>query len=163
MAINHSKLTKILFRTIKDERVISLIHKYLRAGVVIGCTYEETIEGVMQGGPLSPLLGNVMLNELYKVLEERGLRFIRYADDLMIYCKSKRSAMRIMDKTVSFVENKLFLKVSKDKTEVDLVWKLRFLAFLFYKSKDGVRVRIHPKSIIKMRAKLRLLLVKAME
>jgi len=79
--INHSKLIEILSRTIKDGRVISLIHKYLRAGVVIGGTFEETIEGVMQGGPLSPLLGNVMLNELDKVLEVRGLRFARYADD----------------------------------------------------------------------------------
>jgi RNA-directed DNA polymerase len=155
--INHSKLIEILSRTIKDGRVISLIHKYLRAGVVIGGTFEETIEGVMQGGPLSPLLGNVMLNELDKVLEARGLRFARYADDLMIYCKSKRSAMRIMDKTVSFVEKKLFLKVNREKTKVDLVWKLKFLGFSFYKTKGEVRVRIHPKAIIKMRAKVKVL------
>ena len=155
--INHSKLIEILSRTIKDGRVISLIHKYLRAGVIIGYSYEETIEGVMQGGPLSPLLGNVMLNELDKELEQRGLRFTRYADDLMIYCKSKRSAMRIMDSTVSFVEKKLFLKVNKEKTKVDLAWKLKFLGFSFYKSKDGVRVRIHPKSIAKMKAKVKLL------
>jgi len=119
--IDHSKLIEILSRTIKDGRVISLIHKYLRAGVIIGGTFEETIEGVMQGGPLSPLLGNVMLNELDKVLEARGHRFARYADDLMIYCKSKRSAVRIMDNTVSFVEKKLFLKVNREKTKVDLV------------------------------------------
>lgn len=155
--INHSKLIEIISRTIKDGRVISLIHKYLRAGVVIGYSYEETIEGVMQGGPLSPLLGNVMLNELDKVLEQRGLRFARYADDLMIYCKSKRSAMRIMNNTVSFVEKKLFLKVNREKTKVDLAWMLKFLGFSFYKSKDGVRVRIHPKSIIKMKAKVKLL------
>ena len=155
--INHSKLIEILSRTIKDGRLISLIHKYLRAGVVIGHSYEETIEGVMQGGPLSPLLGNVMLNELDKVLEQRGLRFARYADDLMIYCKSKRSAMRIMDNTVSFVEKKLFLKVNREKTKVDLARKLKFLGFSFYNAKDGVRVRIHPKSIIKMKAKVKLL------
>jgi RNA-directed DNA polymerase len=155
--INHSKLIEILSKTIKDGRVISLIHKYLRAGVVIGGTFEETIEGVMQGGPLSPLLGNVMLNELDKVLEARGHRFARYADDLMIYCKSKRSAMRIMDNTVSFVEKKLFLKVNREKTKVDLVWKLKFLGFSFYKSKGEVRVRIHPKAIIKMKAKVKVL------
>lgn len=132
--INHSKLIEILSRTIKDGRVISLIHKYLRAGVVIGNSYEETIEGVMQGGPLSPLLGNIMLNELDKVLEQRGLCFVRYADDLMIYCKSKRRAMRVMDNTVSFVEKKLFLKVNREKTKVDLAWKLRFLGFSFYRS-----------------------------
>ena len=155
--INHNKLIEILSRTIKDGRLISLIHKYLRAGVVIGHSYEETIEGVMQGGPLSPLLGNVMLNELDKVLEQRGLRFARYADDLMIYCKSKRSAMRIMDKTVSFVEKKLFLKVNREKTKVDLARKLKFLGFSFYNSKYGVRVRIHPKSIAKMKVKIKLL------
>ena len=155
--INHSKLIEILSRTITDGRVISLIHKYLRAGVVIGYSYEETIEGVMQGGPLSPLLGNVMLNELDKVLEQRGLRFARYADDLMIYCKSRRSAMRVMEKTVTFVEQKLFLKVNKEKTKVDLAWKLKFLGFSFYKTKGEVRVRIHPKSIAKMKAKVKLL------
>jgi len=155
--INHSKLIEILSKTIKDGRVISLIHKYLRAGVIIGGTFKETIEGVMQGGPLSPLLGNVMLNELDKVLDRKGLRFARYADDLMIYCKSKRSAMRIMDNTISFVEKKLFLKVNSEKTKVDLVWKLKFLGFSFYRSKDGVRVRIHPKSIAKMRATIKVL------
>lgn len=155
--INHSKLIEILSRTIKDGRVISLIHKYLRAGVVIGHSYEETLEGVMQGGPLSPLLGNVMLNELDKVLEQRGLRFARYADDLMIYCKSKRSALRVMDNTVSFVERKLFLQVNREKTTVDLAWKLKYLGFSFYKSKGETRVRIHPKSIIKMKAKVKLL------
>ena len=98
-----------------------------------------------------------MLNELDKVLEARGHRFARYADDLMIYCKSKRSAMRIMDNTVSFVEKKLFLKVNREKTKVDLVWKLKFLGFSFYKTKGEVRVRIHPKSIIKMRAKVKVL------
>lgn len=155
--INHSKLIEIISRTIKDGRLISLIHKYLTAGVVIGCSYEETIEGVMQGGPLSPLLGNVTLNELDKVLEQRGLRFVRYADDVMIYCKSKRSALRVMDNTVSFVERKLFLKVNKEKTRVDLAWKLKYLGFSFYKFKGETRVRIHPKSIIKMKAKVKLL------
>ena len=154
--INHSKLIEILSRTIKDGRVISIIHKYLRAGVVMGHSYEETIEGVMQGGPLSPLLGNVMLNELDKVLEQRGLRFARYADDLMIYCKSKRSAMRIMENTVTFVEKKLFLKVNREKTKVDLVWKLKFLGFSFYKSKGEARVRIHPNAIAKMKAKIKI-------
>jgi RNA-directed DNA polymerase len=155
--INHSKLIEILSRTIKDGRVISLIHKYLRAGIVIGHSYEGTIEGVMQGGPLSPLLGNIMLNELDKVLEQRGLRFVRYADDLMIYCKSKRSAMRVMDNTVAFVENKLFLKVNREKTTVDLAKKLKYLGFSFYNSKNGVRVRIHPKSVARMKAKIKLL------
>ena len=94
--VNQSKLIEVLSRTIKDGRVISLIHKYLRAGVVIRHTFEETEIGVPQGGPLSPLLSNIMLNELDKELENRGHRFVRYADDMVIFCKSRKSANRTL-------------------------------------------------------------------
>ena len=90
--VNQSKLVEVLSRTIKDERVISLIHKYLRAGVIVRHTFEETEIGVPQGGPLSPLLSNIMLNELDHELEDRGHRFVRYADDMVIFCKSRKSA-----------------------------------------------------------------------
>ena len=153
--VNQSKLIEVVSRTIKDGRVISLIHKYLRSGVIIKNTFEETVEGFSQGGNLSPLLSNVMLNELDQLLEKRGHKFARYADDLMIYCKSKRSAVRVMDNTISYVENKLFLKVNRDKTSVDLAIRLKFLGFSFYNSKKGVRVRIHPKSVTKMKAKVK--------
>jgi group II intron reverse transcriptase/maturase len=89
--VSHSKLIEILSRTVKDGRVISLIHKYLNAGVMKGSVKEATPLGVPQGSPLSPLLGNIMLNELDKELESRGHRFVRYADDLVIFCKSRRS------------------------------------------------------------------------
>lgn len=92
--VNHSKLVEVLSRTIKDNRLLSLVHKYLNAGVVISNKFEETTLGVPQGGPLSPLLSNIMLNELDKELERRGHRFVRYADDCMILCKSKRAANR---------------------------------------------------------------------
>jgi len=115
------------------------------------------VEILKKDGMKKRKLGIIMLNELDKVLEQRGLRFARYADDLMIYCKSKRSAMRIMENTVTFVEKKLFLKVNREKTKVDLAWKLKFLGFSFYKSKGEARVRIHPKSIAKMKAKVKLL------
>ncbi len=95
--VNQSKLIQILSETIKDGRVISLIHKVLRAGVMVGGMFEKSPEGVPQGGPLSPLLGNIMLNECDHELEKRGHNFVRYADDLMIFCKSKKSASRTLN------------------------------------------------------------------
>ena len=116
--VNHSKLIEVLSRTVKDGRVISLIHKYLNAGVMEDGGFQRTEEGVPQGGPLSPLLGNVMLNELDKELERRGHRFVRYADDCMIFCKSRKAAERTMRNIVPFITGKLFLKVNLDKTTV---------------------------------------------
>ena len=153
--VNQSKLVEVLSRTIKDGRVTSLIHKYLRAGVVVRHRYEETEVGVPQGGPLSPILSNIMLNELDWELERRGHRFVRYADDLMIFCKSRRSAQRVLNNILPFIENKLFLKVNKEKTVVDYVGKVKFLGFSFYRTKGKMRVRIHPKSVVKMRCKVK--------
>jgi group II intron reverse transcriptase/maturase len=153
--VNQSKLIEVLSRTIKDGRVISLIHKYLRAGVVVKHCFKETAEGVPQGGPLSPLLSNIMLNELDKELTKRGHRFVRYADDLMIFCKSRRAAERTLAKIVPFIVGKLFLKVNKDKTVVDYVGKVKFLGLSFYKYKGKARVRIHPKSVAKMKIKIK--------
>jgi len=155
--VNQSKLIEVLGKTIKDGRVISLIHKYLNAGVVVKHSFKETSEGVPQGGPLSPLLSNIMLNELDKELSKRGHRFVRYADDLMIFCKSKRAAERTLANIILFIEGKLFLKVNKDKTVVDYVGKVRFLGISFYIYKGKTRVRIHPKSIVKMKDKIRFL------
>lgn len=153
--VNQSKLIEILSRTIKDGRVISLIHKYLRAGVVTKHTFKESVEGVPQGGPLSPLLSNIMLNELDHELERRGHRFVRYADDLVIFCKSKRSASRTLTNILPFIENKLFLKVNHDKTMVSYVGRIKFLGFSFYKHKSGMRLRVHPKAIAKMKARIK--------
>jgi hypothetical protein len=121
--VNQSKLIEVLSRTIKDGRVISLIHKYLRAGVIIKHSFEETEIGVPQGGPLSPILSNIMLNELDKELERRGHRFVRYADELLIFCRSRRSAQRTLSNILPFIEKKLFLKVNREKTVVDYVGK----------------------------------------
>jgi group II intron reverse transcriptase/maturase len=153
--VNQSKLIEVLSRTIKDGRVISLIHKYLRAGVIVRNSFEETEIGVPQGGPLSPILSNIMLNELDKELERRGHRFVRYADDMMIFCKSRRSAERTLNNILPFIEGKLFLRVNKKKTVVDYVGKAKFLGFAFYQNKGKTRVRIHPKSVAKMRSKVR--------
>lgn len=153
--VNQSKLIEILSRTIKDGRLISLIHKFLKAGVIVRHSYEETVIGVPQGGPLSPILSNIMLTELDNELERRGHRFVRYADDLVIFCKSIRSAKRTFENIIPFIEKKLFLKVNRDKTVVDYVGRVKFLGFTFYQSKGKARVRIHPKSVAKMKSKIK--------
>jgi RNA-directed DNA polymerase len=153
--VNHSKLIEVLSRTIKDGRVVSLIHKYLNAGVQIGGSFEASEMGVPQGGPLSPLLSNIMLNELDKELERRGHKFARYADDMVILCRSKRSAERVMSSIIRFTEDKLFLKVNREKSQVAPISKVKFLGYSFYRTKGEGRLRIHPKSVLKMKAKLK--------
>lgn len=150
-----SKLIEVLSRTIKDGRVISLIHKYLNAGVISNGMFEKTEVGMPQGGPLSPLLSNIMLNELDKELERRGHRFVRYADDCMIFCKSRKSAERTLENIMPYIEGKLFLKVNRDKTKVAHVSKVKYLGYSFYRYKGKCRLRVHPKSVAKMKAKLK--------
>ena len=153
--VSQSKLIEVLSRTIKDGRVISLIHKYLNAGVIADGIFERTEVGMPQGGPLSPLLSNVMLNELDKELERRGHRFVRYADDCMILCKSKKSAERTLRNIIPFTEGKLFLKVNRKKTEVAHISKVKYLGYTFYRYKGKCRLRVHAKSVVKMKNKIR--------
>jgi RNA-directed DNA polymerase len=155
--VNKSKLIEVLSRTVKDGRVISLVHKYLNAGVVVRNKVEDTATGVPQGGPLSPLLSNVMLNELDRELERRGHLFVRYADDLVILCKSERSAERTLANIVPYIENKLFLKVNREKTTTAYVSKIKFLGYSFYVTKGKGRMRVHPKSIAKMKERIKML------
>ena len=153
--VNQSKLIQILSETIKYGRVISLIHKFLRAGIMVGGMFEKSPEGVPQGGPLSPLLGNIMLNECDHELERRGHSFVRYADDLMIFCKSEKAAKRTLDNILPYIEGKLFLKVNREKTQVAHVSKVKYLGYSFYVYKGEGRLRIHPKSIGKLKEKIR--------
>ena len=150
-----SKLVEVLSRTIKDGRVVSLIHRYLNAGVIANGMFERTEIGMPQGGPLSPLLSNIMLNELDKELERRGHRFVRYADDCMIFCKSKKSAERTLENIIPFIEEKLFLRVNRKKTEVAHISKVKYLGYSFYRYKGKCRFRVHPKSVTKMKNKIR--------
>lgn len=122
-----SKLIEVLSRTIKDGRVISLIHKYLNAGVISRGVFEKPEVGMPQGGPLSPLLSNIMLNELDKKLTSRGHRFVRYADDCMIFCKGRKSAERTLENIIPFIEGKLFLKVNRNKTCVEHISRVKHL------------------------------------
>ncbi len=153
--VNHDKLMRLLSETIKDGKVLSLIRKYLRSGVMINGVVMETEEGTPQGGNLSPLLSNIMLNELDKELTRRGLKFCRYADDCNIYVRSRKAADRVMTSITRFIEDKLKLKVNKTKSSVDRPWKLKFLGFSFYYKKDGVGIRVHPKSVEKLKRKLK--------
>jgi len=155
--VSHSKLIEVVSKTIKDGRVISLIHKYLNAGVMTEGRHEPSEQGVPQGGPLSPLLGNIMLNELDRELERRGHKFVRYADDMVILCKSKRSAERTMEDIIPFIEGKLFLKVNREKSKVSYISDVKFLGYSFYVINDVGRLRIHPKSVRKMKAKIKML------
>ena len=150
-----SKLIEVLSRTVKDGRVISLIHKYLNAGVIANGMFERTETGMPQGGPLSPLLSNVMLNELDKELERRGHRFVRYADDCMIFCKSRKSAERTLENIIPFIEGKLFLKINRKKTGVAHISRVKYLGYTFYRYKGKCRFRVHPKSVGKMKDKIR--------
>jgi len=150
-----SKLIEVLGRTIKDGRVISLIHKYLNAGVITKGVFEKTEVGMPQGGPLSPLLSNIMLNELDKELESRGHRFVRYADDCMIFCKSKKSAERTLENIIPFIEKRLFLKVNRKKTQVAHISKVKYLGYTFYRYRGKCRFRVHPKSVTKMKDAIR--------
>lgn len=146
---------ELLSRRIKDGRVLWLIHKYMRAGVVVSHKFTESTQGVPQGGPLSPLLSNIMLNELDKELAQRGHPFVRYADDCMIYCKSKRAAERTKKSITHFIETKLYLSVNRDKTTVGNVRGMKFLGYSFYVSRGECRLSVHPKSIRKMKTRLK--------
>ena len=127
----------------------------MNAGVIENGRFVETRIGVPQGGNLSPLLSNIMLNELDKELERRGHKFVRYADDCMILCKSKRAAQRTLDHIIPFIEDKLHLKVNRDKTVVAHVKDVKFLGHGFYINKGKGLLRVHPKSITKMKEKIK--------
>ena len=150
-----SKLIEVLSRSIKDGKVISLIHKYLNVGIVRQGIFERSEQGVPQGGPLSPLLSNIMLNELDKELEKRGHKYVRYADDCMILCKSRRSAERTKASITRYIEEKLFLKVNREKTRVSHISQVKYLGYGFYRYKGECRLKVHKKSIAKMKERLR--------
>lgn len=153
--VNHDILMGKLEKKIKDKRLLSLIRKYLKSGILINGVSVTSSEGTPQGGPLSPLLANIMLDELDKELEKRRHKFCRYADDNNVYVKSKRAGIRVMESMIKLIENKLKLKVNKDKSAVDFVSKRKFLGFSFYFAKGGAEIRIHEKSIKRFKDKIK--------
>jgi group II intron reverse transcriptase/maturase len=131
--VPHDRLLRMVSDVVKDGNVVSLVNKFLKAGVMIQGNYEDTEIGTPQGGPLSPLLSNIMLNKLDKELEARGLHFTRYADDTIILVKSEKAANRVMESITHFIEKKLGLKVNMTKTKICKPNDLKYLGFGFYK------------------------------
>jgi group II intron reverse transcriptase/maturase len=153
--VNHDILMERLSRKIKDRRVLKLIRAYLESGAMINGTKISSEEGTPQGGPLSPLLANILLDEVDKELEERGHRFCRFADDCNIYVKSEKAGKRVMESIREIIEHRLKLKVNENKSAVDLVSKRKFLGFSFYFGRDGANIRIHEKSYKRFMNKVR--------
>ncbi|MCM3664390.1 group II intron reverse transcriptase/maturase [Mesobacillus subterraneus] len=152
--VNHDKLMGILASRIQDRLVLKLIRKYLQAGIMINGVVYDAEEGTPQGGPLSPLLSNILLDKLDKELERRGHKFVRYADDCNIYMKSKKAGERVMNSITCFIEQKLKLKVNRGKSAVDRPWKRKFLGFSFTVNRIP-KVRIANESIKRLKAKIR--------
>lgn len=152
----HDKLISIIMKTIHDGELVSLIRKYLVSGVMENGVINATEIGTPQGGNLSPLLSNIMLNELDKELEKRGLKFVRYADDCIIVVKSEKAANRVITSITHFIEKKLGLKVNVDKTKIAKPNDIKYLGFGFYYDKNGkVNPKPHIKSIQKFKRKLK--------
>ena len=155
--VDHDRLMTIFGRTIKDGDVISVVRKFLVSGVMIDDEYEDTIAGTPQGGNISPLLANIMLNEPDKELEARGLDFTRYADDLIIMVGSRQAAERVMKSVTRFIEGKLGLKVNAEKSRVDRPKGIKYLGFGFYYDSfaKGYKARPHPKAAAKFKAQMK--------
>ena len=153
--VPQDKLMTLVGKLIQDPDTESLIRKYLNAGVMVRGRYEETNKGTPQGGNLSPLLSNIMLNELDKELEARGLHFVRYADDCVIAVGSSAAANRVMHTITKWIEKKLGLKVNATKTKVTTPSKLRYLGFGFWKDAEGWKARPHKDSIKRFERKLK--------
>jgi RNA-directed DNA polymerase len=151
--VNHDRLMSTLAKRINDKPLLKLIRKYLQAGVMMNGVVLSTEEGTPQGGPLSPLLSNIVLDELDKELEARGHKFVRYADDCNIYVQSKRAGERTMASIQRFIERKLRLKVNEKKSAVDRPWRRKFLGFSFTSSKEP-KVRIAKESLKRMKRKV---------
>src|SRR3954469_24152321 len=144
--VNHDRLMSTLVKRIDDKPLLKLIRKYLQAGVMINGVVSSTEKGTPQGGPLSPLLSNIVLDELDKELEKRGHKFVRYADDCNVYVSKQRSGERVYASLTRFLESKMRLKVNKEKSKVDKPRNRKFLGFSFYSRKGGVGIRIAPSS-----------------
>ena len=161
--VNQDKLIGIIRRTIKDGNLVSLIRKFLQSGVMEKGVIQETKKGTPQGGNLSPLLSNIMLNELDKELEARGLNFVRYADDCLIMVKSKKAANRVMESITTFITKKLGLVVNVEKSKIARPNQIKYLGFGFYKkiNQNKWRPKPHIKSVQKFKSKLKQILCRS--
>ena len=155
--VNHDKLMTLIGRTIKDGDIISIIRKFLVSGIMVDDEYKESVIGTPQGGNLSPLLANIMLNEFDKEMEQRGLNFVRYADDCIIMVGSEMSAKRVMRNLRKFIEEQLGLKVNMTKSKVDRPRGLKYLGFGFYfdSRTHQFKAKPHAKSVAKFKMRMK--------
>lgn len=142
-------------RKVKDRRLLKLIRAYLEAGVMIDGIVRATVEGTPRGSPLSPILSNIMLDDLDRELWERGHRFVRFADDIRVFVRSKRAAHRVLDSVTTVVERRLKLKVNRDKSSVRHARRATLLGFGFYFSRSGVKIRVDPKAVTRLKDRIR--------
>lgn len=153
--VNHDMLMARVARVVADKRVLKLIRAYLKSGVMVNGVVQDTGEGTPQGGPLSPLLSNIMLDDLDKELEKRGHKFVRYADDCNVYVRTQRAGERVMESVKAYLEKKLKLKVNPKKSKVERATRVKLLGFSFYERNGEVRIRVASQSVARFRKKLR--------
>ena len=153
--VNHDILMSRIARKVNDKRVLKLIRSYLQAGIMEDGLAMARTEGTPQGGPLSPLLSNILLTDLDRELERRGHRFCRYADDCNIYVKSKRAGERVLVSMTRFLETRLKLRVNREKSAVDQPWKRSFLGYTVCSRKYNIRLKVAPKSIQRLKGNLK--------
>ena len=154
--VNHDRLMSRLAKRIKDKRVLKLIRAFLNSGIMLEndeITYPG--EGTPQGGPLSPLLSNIVLDELDKELEKRGLRFVRYADDIVIFVRTRKAGERVLNSVSRFIRERMKLKVNEEKSRVELPWEAKFLGFRITQMMGKTRLGIHPKALERFKKKVR--------
>jgi RNA-directed DNA polymerase len=152
--VHHDKLMSLVARKVQDKTILLLLRKYLESGVMVNGVKRDSGEGTPQGGPLSPLLSNILLDELDKELEKRGHRFVRYADDCNLYVKTKKAGIRVLRSITRFLERKLRLKVNQEKSAVDRPWRRKFLGFSFTFHRSP-KVRIAKESLKRVKEKIR--------
>ena len=153
--VNHDKLMALLAKKVADKRTLKLLRAYLNSGIMENGVVIPRTEGTVQGSPLSPLLSNIVLNELDKELAARGHRFVRYADDCSIYVRSEKSAHRVMDTVTEYIESKLKLKVNRTKSKVSRPNESTLLGFSFYRSEKGWEIRVAPKALRRIKKKMK--------
>lgn len=153
--VNHDRLMYLLSRRIEDKPTLRLIRKYLTCGILEGGMVSQRIEGTPQGSPISPLLSNIVLDELDKELEKRGHSYVRYADDCSIYVQSEASAKRVAESIVEYIEEKLLLKVNREKTKISRPTESSLLGFSFFRNGNGWEIRIADKSIGRITKKIK--------
>jgi group II intron reverse transcriptase/maturase len=144
-------------RKVSDRKILRLIRRYLEAGVMIDGIRQATVEGTPQGSPLSPILSNIMLDDLDRELEKRGHRFVRYADDLRVFVRSKRAAQRVLDGVTGVIEQRLRLKVNREKSSIRHAADATLLGFGFFLHGPQIRIRVAPKAITRLKNRLRTL------